>query len=61
MAKASESRSLQQREAQLEGTGKLRPKNKYTTPHLVEYGNLAKLTRTGLPGTAEGAMGTMCL
>lgn len=54
MSKASKSRSLQQRESHLEGTEKVRSKNKYTTPHLVEYGNLAKLTRGLTMGASDG-------
>ena len=61
MGKASDSKNLQRHEGQLEGSEKVGSKNKYATPHLVEYGTLAKLTRTGAPGVAEGGMGTTCL
>ena len=61
MGKKSVSRNLQRSEGQLEGAEKVRAKMKYATPRLVEYGTLAKLTRTGAPGVAEGGMGTTCL
>ncbi|MBI3933351.1 MAG: lasso RiPP family leader peptide-containing protein [Acidobacteria bacterium] len=58
----SESRSLQQRESQLEGSGKLSDKKKYATPRLVEYGTLAKLTRGASTGPDDGAgMSIVCL
>ena len=54
--------NVQQREGQIEGEGKVGGKNKYATPRLVEYGTIAKLTRTGTGVTTEGGMGsTGCL
>ena len=49
-------------EPQSTGEGEAGAKNQYTTPHLVEYGTIAKLTRTGTGVITEGGMGsTGCL
>jgi hypothetical protein len=61
MGKNSVGRNLQQRDAQLEGDGKEQSKNKYATPHLVEYGTLAKLTRGGSDVGPEGGTMSACL
>ena len=62
MERNSVNRNLQRSEGQLEGAEQLLAKNKYTTPHLVEYGTLAKPTRTGAGVVTEGSMGsTGCL
>lgn len=62
MEKPSGSRNLQRSESQLEGVKQVRSKNKYEAPRLVEYGTLAKLTRTGTGVITEGGMGsTGCL
>lgn len=62
MGEVSEAGSLQQRENQLDGAEKVRPKNKYAAPRLVEYGSLAKLTRGAAAGGTEGpAMSAACL
>jgi hypothetical protein len=61
MEKNPVSRKLQQRDASLERDGEIPAKNKYATPHLVEYGTIAKLTRSGSPGALEAGMGSMCL
>jgi hypothetical protein len=61
MGKTTDSGDLQRPDDQLDGAEKIALKNEYATPRLVEYGTLAKLTRSGLPGAAEGGMGSMCL
>ena len=36
-------------------------KKPYVRPHLVEYGNVAKLTASGGSGAADGASGQMII
>lgn len=60
MENTPERKNLQQHESQLEAAPKTKAKMKYAAPSLVEYGNLAKLTRGGAGPSAEGGM-TPCL
>jgi hypothetical protein len=46
---------------QVEEVGKPKPSNRYSTPRLVEYGTLAKLTRAKTPGAADGGTMSACL
>ena len=61
MGKTTESGDFEGPGGQLDAADETPSKKEYSAPHLVEYGTLAKLTRSGLPGAAEGGMGSMCL
>ena len=54
-------RNLKDDPDQLEGTGKPKLANRYSSPRLVEYGTLAKLTRGKVAGVTEGGTMSACL
>ena len=52
---------LQQSQQQLGGPENVCSKRKYTTPHLIEYGDFAKLTQSGGIGGADAMAMSPCL